>query len=238
MQILPVNNNAPNFEANRLRTAEMISERISHNKKVLIADNITIYSINKSDKGLIDNLLSKLGAKNRSDANAVKEKNTVNDTISYVLNKALHLDEKVKDGVYIAVKNDKQITGILDFTDGGIPLLKNLVVWGGGNKEASRVNLFTQFLRSVERRNKKALEQADIFVYAEPKTKGNKWLKESGFISTEKDNKVIRERLKMDASVISDNARNREFDVEFITNMHINKNMKHEKVELNPNLGI
>ena len=37
MQLQPVNN-APNFEANRLRTAEKISERICHNKKVLIAD--------------------------------------------------------------------------------------------------------------------------------------------------------------------------------------------------------
>lgn len=238
MQIQPVNNNAQNFEANRLRTADMISKRIYNNKKILSPYNVTIYSINKSDKSLIESLLLKLEAKNRSDANAVKEKNTVNDTIRYVLKKASMLDDKSKDGVYIAVENDKQITGILDFTDSGLPLLKNLVVWGSGNKEVGRVNLFTQFLRSVERKNKKALEQADIFVYAEPKTKGNKWLKKSGFISTEKDNKVIRERLKMDASAISENARNREFDIEIMTNVFIDDNMKHKKVELNPNLGI
>lgn len=230
MQIQTVNN-SPNFQANHLRTAKMVNKKIKVN-------SIDIYSINKSDKSLIDNLLLKLDAKKRSDANGVREKNNVNDTVSYVLRKASMLEGKAKDGVYIAVKNGKQVTGILDFTDGGIPLLKNLTVWGKGNKEASRENLFTEFLRYVERKNNSSAEPSDIFVYAEPRSKGNKWLKESGFMSTEKNRNVIRERLRMDSSVIGQNARNREFDVEFVTGMKINKNMKHKQVELNSNLEI
>lgn len=230
MQIQTVNN-SPNFQANHLRTAKMVNKKIKVN-------SIDIYSISKSDKSLIDNLLLKLDAKKRSDANGVREKNNVNDTVSYVLRKASMLDGKAKDGVYIAVKNGKQVTGILDFTDGGIPLLKNLTVWGNGNKEASRVNLFTEFLRYVERRNNSSAVPSDIFVYTEPGSKGNKWLKESGFMSAEKNRNVIRERLRMDASVIGQNARNREFDVEFVTGMKINKNMKHKQVELNSNLEI
>lgn len=93
------------------------------NKKIKV-NSIDIYSINKSDKSLIDNLLLKLDAKKRSDANGVREKNNVNDTVSYVLRKASMLDGKAKDGVYIAVKNGKQVTGILDFTDGGTHCLK------------------------------------------------------------------------------------------------------------------
>lgn len=224
MQIQPVNN-SPDFQANHLRTAQILNKK----NKINLID---IYSINKSDKNLIDNLLLKINTKKRLDNYGVREKNNVNDTVSYLLRKASMLDAEAKDGVYIAVKNGKQVTGILDYTDGGIPLLKNLTVWSGGNKEASRKNLFTEFLRHVERRNNSSAEPSDIFVYAEPKSKGNKWLKESGFMPAEKNRNVIRERLKMDALVIGQNARKLEFDVEFVTDM------KNKQVELDSNLEI
>ena len=102
MQIQTVNN-SPNFQANHLRTAKMVNKKIKVN-------SIDIYSINKSDKSIIDNLLLKLDAKKRSDANGVREKNNVNDTVSYVLRKASMLDGKAKDGVYIAVKNGRKVT--------------------------------------------------------------------------------------------------------------------------------
>lgn len=232
MQIQSVNN-APNFQANHLRTAKMITGAVKPKETT-----IDIYSINKADSDVINKLLLKIDLKDRKDAKAVKEKNNVNDTIRYVLTKALNLKEDSKDGVYIAVKDGKHVTGVLDYTNGGMPLMKNLMSWNGNKNDASRLNLFTEFLRGVARSNKNrnVFNAADIAVYAEPKTKGHKWLLNNGFEVPEQM-KAARQRLVMQDDVISTIAKVDETLLEANTGMKINKNMKHKQVELK-NLNI
>lgn len=232
MQIQSVNN-TPNFQANHLRTAKMITGAVKPRET-----SIDIYSINKSDSDIINKLLMKIDLKNRLDAKAVKEKNNVNDTIRYVLTKALQLKEGSKDGIYISVKDGKHVTGILDFTNGGMPLMKNLISWSGNKNDASRINLFTEFLRGVARSNKNRniFNVADITAYAEPKTKGHKWLIGNGFEVPEQM-KSTRQRLVMQDDVISTVAKTGETLLEENTGMKINKNMKHKQVELK-NLNI
>lgn len=232
MQIQSVNN-TPNFQANHLRTAKMITGAVKPKETT-----IDIYSINKADSDIINKLLMKIDLKNRLDAKAVKEKNNVNDTLRYVLNKALNLKEDSKDGVYIAVKDGKHVTGVLDFTNGGMPLMKNLISWSGNKNDISRMNLFTEFLRGVARSNKNrnVFNAVDITAYAEPKTKGHKWLIGNGFEVPEQM-KAARQRLVMHDDVISTTAKGNDYLLEANTGMKINKNMKHEQVELK-NLNI
>lgn len=232
MQIQSVNN-TPNFQANHLRTAKMAVGAVKPRETT-----IDIYSINKADSDIINKLLMKIDLKDRKDAKAVKEKNNINDTIRYVLTKALNLKENSKDGVYIAVKDGKHVTGVLDFTNGGMPLMKNLMSWSGNKNDASRMNLFTEFLRGVARSNKNrnAFNAVDIAVYAEPKTKGHKWLLDNGFEVPEQM-KIVRQRLVMHDDVISTVAKVKETLLEANTGMKINKNMKHKQVELK-NLNI
>lgn len=232
MQVQSVNN-TPNFQANHLRTAKMIAGSVKPKETT-----IDIYSINKADSDIINKLLMKIDLIDRKDAKAVKEKNNINDTIRYVLTKALNLKEDSKDGVYIAVKDGKHVTGVLDFTNCGMPLLKNLMSWSGNKNDASRINLFTEFLRGVARSNKNRniFNAVDIAAYAEPKTKGHKWLLNNGFEVPEQM-KAARQRLVMQDDVISSIAKVDETLLEANTGMKINKNMKHKQVELK-NLNI
>lgn len=194
MQIQSINTNTPNFQANRLRTAVRLAKTANRPNT-----SIDIYSINSSDSELINKLLMKIDLKNRTDLFAVKEKNNVNDTIRNVLTKALNLTEKSSDGVYIAVKNGKHVTGLLDFTDSGIPLLKNLVVWRGNKKNDTRMNLFMQFLKGVGKKSK-----TNVVAYAEDKTKGGKWLLEQGF-TIPPQNRFARQRFVMPKNEIKSN---------------------------------
>lgn len=225
MHLQPINNTTPNFGASYLRSARIAGGRLKSHENV-----IDIYSINKDDRDLIEKLMMKIDLKERQDSMAVKEKNTVNSTIRYVLNKALHLDKKSKDGVFIAVKDGKQVTGLLDYTNGESPLLKNLISWHGKDRETSRINLFTEFLRTVDRSNQERgwHEMVDVAAYAEPKTKGNKWLKESGFHAPAQP-KSPRERLKMDAALIPGSIREKEA---LAHEMKIKNDVKIQNVEL------
>ena len=206
MHLQPINNTTPNFGASYLRSARIAGSKFKSHENV-----IDIYSINKDDKDLIEKLLMKIDLKERKDSTAVKEKNNINNTIRYVLNKALHLDKKSKDGVYIAVKDGKQVTGLLDYTNGESPMLKNLISWYGKDRETSRVNLFTEFLKSIDKKNQELdwHERFDVAAYAEPKTKGNKWLKASGFHAPAQP-KSPRERLQLDANLIPGSIREKE----------------------------
>ena len=229
MQIQAVNN-APNFQANYLRTAQQAVKYGSHPA----SSKIDIYSIDSRDKDLIEKLLVKTDLKpNRKDAAAVKEKNNINDTIRYILNKALHLDEKSNDGVYIAVKNNKHLTGLLDFTNGSSPVLKNLISWRGNKDEATRSNLFEEFLRYIEKanNNRNWYSKVDITAYSEPKTKGTRWLKENGFVLPEGSKASVRERLVMEDDVIASSRQKVEERLE-AAGLKVNKNLKHSQVEL------
>ena len=74
MQIQSVNN-APNFQANYLRTAEKSVKYGLYSAP----SKIDIYSIDSRDKDLIEKLLVKTDLKmTRKDAAAVKEKNSIN----------------------------------------------------------------------------------------------------------------------------------------------------------------
>ena len=186
MQIQSINTNTPNFQANRLRTAVRLAKAANQPNT-----SIDIYSINSSDSEFINKLLMKIDLKNRKDSHGLKEKENVNDTIRNVMNKALKLNENSSDGVYIAVKNGKHITGLLDYTNGGIPLLKNLVVWRGNKENDSRMNLFMQFLKNIGKKSK-----TDVVTYAETGTKGSEWLLEQGF-TIPNQNLFTRQRFVM-----------------------------------------
>lgn len=83
MQIQSIKN-TPNFQANYLRTAQQTVKYGCISKQT----PIDIYSIDSRDKDLIEKLLVKIDLReNRKDASAVKEKNSLNDTIRFVLNK-------------------------------------------------------------------------------------------------------------------------------------------------------
>ncbi len=194
MQIQAINTNTPNFQANRIRTAVRFVK--ANNRP---DTSIDIYSINSSDRDLINKLLMKVDLKNRTDSFGLKEKENVNDTIRNVLNKALKLNEKSSDGVYMAVKNGKHVTGFLDFTNGGIPLLKNLVVWRGNKENDIRMNLFMQFLKGVGQK-----EQTGVTAYAETGTKGGKWLLEQGF-TLPPQNRFARQRFVMPQDELKSN---------------------------------
>lgn len=182
--------NALNFQANHLRTVKFMTGTFNSKENI-----IDIYSINKTDKDLINKLFLKLDHGERKDPRAITEKPSINSTIRYLLTKALMKEEKSKYGVYIAVENNKKINGILDFTNSEIPLLKNLTVWGG-NKEKSRMLLFKEFMTEMAKNNKmKPKEECmDIFVYSESSVSGNKWLRDLGFQPAD-NNKYPRERL-------------------------------------------
>ncbi len=198
MHLQPISATMPAFEANYLRRAN-----ITNGMSKVKNDFIDVYSINKDDKDLIQKLLCKVDLQERRDSMAVKEKNNINSTIRYLLNKALNISDDSKGGVYIAVKNNKQVTGMLDYTDSGVPLLKNLIAWHGKDKEITRVNLFNELLQRTNRANAMlpVEEQVELVTYAEPKTKGAKWLKDKGFYAPSQT-MYSRERLKMDANTI------------------------------------
>lgn len=227
MQIQSVNS-APNFQANHLRTAVKLSQKTGKP-----SSTIDIYSINNSDNDLINKLLMKIDLRERTDLRAVKEKKNVNDTIRYVLNKALHLSEKSKDGVYIAVKDGKQVTGFLDYSDGGIPMIKNLTSWRGNQHDMTRTNLFTTFLRSVAKGNQSRndFEKVSIMAYAEPKSKGYKWLLNNGFLAPTQM-KAVRQRVELEPDFIMPNVKHAEELLETNDGFKISKNMRHETVEL------
>lgn len=229
MQIQSINN-TPNFQANYLRTAQQTVKYGLHSKQT----PIDIYSIDSRDKDLIEKLLVKIDLReNRKDASAVKEKNSLNDTIRFVLNKALHLDEKSRDGVFIAVKDNKQLTGLLDFSNGDLPMLKNLISWRGNKDDVTRSNLMAEFLKHVEKanNNRKWYDKVNITVYSEPKSKGNKWLKQNGFGLPDGSKPAIRERLVMECDVIYSSRKNLEQKLEN-AGVDIKKNLKHSQVEL------
>lgn len=198
MHLQPISNTTPNFQANHLRSVKVLSGALQAKQDV-----IDIYSINKSDKDVIQKLLNKIDMKDRRDGFAVKEKNTVNNAIRLVLNRALGLSNDKDGGVYLAIKNNKKVAGVLDYTMSEAPLLKNLVAWRGSNQEAVRANLFSEFLKNVNDANQKVEwhDRVDVFAYAEPESKGNKWLKESGFRAPAQE-KIVRERLELDANLI------------------------------------
>lgn len=229
MQIQAVNN-VPNFQANYLRTAQQAVKYGSHPA----SSKIDIYSIDSRDKDLIEKLLVKIDLReNRKDVSAVKEKNNINDTIRYVLNKALHLDENSRDGVFIAVKDNKQLTGLLDFSNGVSPMLKNLISWRGNKDDVTRANLMAEFLKHVEKANNKRkwYDKVDITAYSEPKTKGTRWLKENGFVLPEGSKASARERLVMEDDVIASSRQKVEERLE-AAGLKVNKNLKHSQVEL------
>ena len=229
MQIQSINN-TPNFQANYLRTAQQTVKYGLHSKQT----PVDIYSIDSRDKDLIEKLLVKIDLReNRKDASAVKEKNSINDTIRFVLNKALHLDEKSRDGVFIAVNNNKHLSGLLDFTNASSPVLKNLISWRRNKDDVTRSNLFAEFLRYVEKanNNRKWYDKVDISVYSEPKTKGTRWLKENGFVLPEKSKDSVRERLVMEDEVIASARQKVENKLE-AAGLNVNKNLKHSQVEL------
>ena len=221
MQIQAINTNTPNFQANRLRTASKLITDQKQPKSV-----IDIYSINKSDSDLINKLLMKIDLKDRSDLLAVKEKNNVNDAIRNILTKALNLTEKSSDGVYMAVSNNKYVTGLLDYTNGGIPLMKNLVVWRNANKGAARMNLFAQFLHDSQKAGK-----TDVVAYAEPKSKGGKWLLEHGFGIPDQNN-FPRHRFVISKNDLKNNIKSTEKTIETNSNMQAAEKSENN-IELN-----
>ena len=194
MQIQSVKN-TPSFQANRLRTAMKLTENTGKYQSA-----IDIYSINSSDSALIDKLLLKLDLKERTDSFAIKEKPNVNETIRNILTKAKMLKEDSSDGVYLAVQNGKRVTGFLDYTNSGIPLLKNLVVWKGKEQDNTRLNLFTEFLKGVG-----ITSSESITSYSEEKSRGNKWLQTQGF-EIPQQYKFARQRLVMPQENVSENA--------------------------------
>lgn len=135
------------------------------------------------------------------------------------------LDEKSTDGVYMAVENGKHVAGFLDYTNSGIPLLKNLVSWRGKETNNVRMNLFTQFLESVGIKSNE-----DVVSYAEPNIKGNKWLREQGF-GVPKQSVYLRQRLVMPQNTVSENAVKLENDLEK-TGLKVTQYSKPRTVEL------
>lgn len=220
MQIQSVNN-TPAFQANHLRTAVKLAQNAGQHKAA-----IDIYSINKSDSEFINKLLLKLDLKDRADGTAVKEKRNINDTIRSVLTKALHLDEKSNDGVYMAVENGKRISGFLDYTNGGMPLIKSLVSWRGKEKNNVRMNLFSEFLHKVG-----IPSGEDIAVYAEPKSKGHKWLLEQGFTIPAQP-AFTRQRLVMPQEAVIANTAKSDRLLEDNAGMKITQNSERTQIEL------
>ena len=220
------NNNYINFGANHIRTIRKIA---GSNKVNNIAN---IYSIDKTDKAFLERFISNLDNEQRFDKAAIKEKATVNETLKMVLEKALHLDKKSKDSVYIAVNNKNQVCGSLDFTNSGIPVLKNVMVWGKENKSAIRGGLLTEFLRHVNKINNSSLGATDIYSYCEPKIPGNKVLKSLGFKTVISKYNFIRERLRMASGNIRQNIKMSEESLEKRLNIKFSKNQKHESVQL------
>ncbi len=228
MQIQPINN-APNFQANHLRTAKKIVKSGNRN----VTTKIDIYSINKSDNDLIKKLLQKVDIQERSDSKAIKEKGSINDSIRSALNKALNLDEKSNDGVLIAVKNNKRITGILDYTDGGTPMINNLAAWRSDRDGMTRVNLFAQFMRIIAKENLKHndFEKVDVAALADPATKGHKWLRENGFRAIPPSSSS-KERMVVRNDFILSSAKGAEKRLEAATGMVSDKVFKEKQVEL------
>ena len=220
------NNNSPYFGANHIRTVEKV---LRPNKFKNIAN---IYSINKTDKDFIEHLIANLDKNQRIDKAAIKEKAGVNETLKMVLEKALLLDDKSKCGVYIAVNNKNRVCGSLDFTNSGIPVLKNVMVWGKENKSAIRGGLLTEFLRHINKINKSSGEAVDIYSYCEPGIPGNKILKSLGFKTIISRYNFIRERLFMSSENISGNIKKSETALENRFGIKFSKNLKHTSVQL------
>ena len=160
----------------------------------------------------------------------IKEKPTVNNTIRHILEKALKLGSKSKDRVYMAVKDGKHVAGFLDYTDGETPVLRNLVAWYGKDKEASRINLLTEFLHNIDKANQSRQwsERADITALVAPESKGNRWLKDGGFHAPAQP-KSDKERLQLDANLIPSSIRQLETGS---TNMRITTDLE-QNVNLN-----
>lgn len=194
MQIQSVNN-TPAFQANQLRTVYKFAKNTGKHQT-----SIDIYSINKSDSELIDKLLLKVDLKNRADGLAIREKQNVNDAIRNILTKAKMLNENSTDGVYMAVQNSDRVIGFLDYTNGGMPLLKNLVALRGKEQNNTRLNLFTEFLQRVGIKSKE-----NIANYSEEKSKGNRWLQAQGF-EVPQQIRYARQRLLMPQENVSENA--------------------------------
>lgn len=220
------NNNTPNFGAKRIR---IVKKFVSTDKLTKIAN---IYSIDKSDKVFIERFISNLDNKQRIDNAAIKEKATVNETLKMVLAKALLIENQAKGGVYIAVNNKNQVCGSLDFTNSGIPVLKNVMVWGKENKSAIRGGLLTEFLRHINKINKSSSEAVDIYSYCEPGIPGNKILKSLGFKTIISRYNFIRERLFMSSENISGNIKKSETALENRFGIKFSKNLKHTSVQL------
>ena len=226
MQITPVNSGA-NFQANHLRTAQRLASKTQRKASV------DIYSISKEDAPLINNLLMKLDLGTRSDSSAIKEQGDVNSTIRRILTKALRLDKNSSDGVMIAVKNGDEFSGALDYTNGGTPLINNLVSWRGNQGNMSRANLFSEFLRKVARSNSRSNEmnQTDVVVYTNERTNAYRWLKANGFNAPKQDNSS-RVRMVLNSEDILPLAQNVESLTEHLTALKINRNTPHKEVEL------
>lgn len=229
MQIQSVNN-TPNFQANYLRTAKQTVKSGLYTKQT----PIDIYSIDSRDRDLIEKLLVKVDlVRDRRDEIVLNGKKRINETIRYVLNKALHLDEKSQDGVFIAVQNNKYLCGLLDFSNGSSPELKNLTSWRGNKNDITRSNLLAEFLQCVEKanNNRKWYDKVNITAYSKPESNGNKWLKQNGFGFSDGSESAIRERLVMKSDVISSSRKSLEQKLEN-AGVDINKNLKPSQVEL------
>lgn len=219
MHLQPVNSNTTAFGANHLRSIKIASDALNSR-----ATKIDIYSIDKKDSDLIGKLLLKTDLKSRSDEKALQEKSTLDNTLRYVLNKALHLENNQNSGVLISVKNNKYVTGLLDYTNSGMPLIKDLMAWNKRDREVTRSNLLVGFLNNVAKNS----EKSDVVAYAEPKSKGNKWLKEVGFSAPEGP-KYARERVKLDADKVAEVAAEQEKSIQ---NLHVLDTNANEDVKL------
>ena len=211
MQVYAINN-TPNFQANRLMTIKTASKNV----KSKMFDQVDIYSIDKRDSNVINNLLMKLDlVEVRKDTYALREKSTVNNTIRHILNKALNLDETSKDGVVIAVKNNKNVIGLSDYINNSNPIIKNLTSWRGNVDNTTRKNLLASTIKKIIHDSSDLSKINDISVYTNSKNKNHKWLVEQGFVASKtKQQDTTQYKLDLSNNIHYDNVDNSQVELQ------------------------
>lgn len=210
MQVQKVNSNiTPNFQANHLRTARGIINKVNK-----VEAKVDVFSLNNTDKSFINKTLEEINGEQFPEDKMIVGADEVKDVVKNALRKALTLNKNSKDTILMSIEtrgDKKSITGILDCNQNGDYDIDGFTVWKDNERQMSRKNLLGQILRTKGKENKSyknPLYQMNIDVTVPESSKTSRWLRRNGFdFNRNFDGRIYdKDKLYVDAEKMLDKA--------------------------------